>query len=1443
MVKRFKQDIFSVTFTHVAITSSDLAKMIEFKLVQQDSRQLIVTMFNKRIKVREQGDKIVKLIMWSKDLISAAASVEPHAAIAWAGVSLLLPLVLNNSEQKHDMLAGLEQISNLILLYKFREDLYLTGSLPLAPALEDFEYRVTGLYDKILEYQIRAYLHLRHQTFTRGVRNLVKWDDWSGLLSAILTLDSLCVKFTDLIDVEKEQTYMSSQSTHSRMQIDIEKSILDGIAAITRSQREQSNNKCLQALSSDYKGQKNLIPERVPRTCEWFLNDKRFLDWRDKKSSALLWISADPGCGKSVLAKCLVDEHLLSNSTNTSRICYFFFKDGQDSCNESHHALSALLHCLFSPKPADDLIKHAESSYAIHGEKLPGMFSELWSILMQVVADPSAGEIVCLIDALDECRGESRHVFLEALIHFYENERISSNVDTRLKFIITSRLYSDIHDEFARLAQASTYIHCSGEDETEQISQEIDLVIAARVPRQLARLKAAEQQQIIVHLCEIKGRTYLWLHLILDLLQRTISTNNTVERLHKAMESLPRTVYNTYAALLKKSSDPEQARVLLQIITAARRPLTLRELRLAWEVSRDQAERCTRYEDLADVLVEDPNFPTDLRNLCGLLISIYDGQVHLLHLTVREFLVGDSAKAVSQNEVQFDIGEAEQLMTRICTKYLGFAEFVRLELPDYIIPWRPGSTYSNRITTLHADYVFLQYAAAHWHIHLGKTQSQTGNLDMNIALDLVSAGTDRCRLWLLEWCIREGLDNYIWFPWPDLTIAGAVGAQILVIALLREGLDDDQAGSALWAAANWSHMTIVDLLLAAGVDIDSQNDQGKTALHGAVKSHDEMIVRLLLHNGADPNIRDRDELSPLSISVRNGNEILTRLLLENGADTNTRVHRFEGSPVAFAAKNGHNGTVTVLLDKGADLHGRHFPGNSPIAFAAQYGHESVVRLLLERGADLHTPNEKGNSPLALAADGGHQSVVKHLIDQGAYLDTRNNEGDSPVALAAKRGYESVVKLLIDRGAEFDTRNNEGNSPVALAAAQGHDVVVKLLLDRGANLHTRNKEGDGVVALAATRGFGNVVKLLVNRGAILDTRNNEDYRPVGLAVRHGHESVVELLLDLGSEVNARDDKGESLITLAVSRGNESMVNLLLRNGADVRTYNDNVKKMLEEAILVPYDNIVELLLDGGLEPDDALLLATFYGRKTILRLLLERGADSNLQSTSKYGGGSALVIAAERGNEEMVQLLLKHNADVQLRNDEGVSALEMATVYGNELIVKLLLEKGADFGLALCIAASMGTESILEMLLDRGADINVRNDEGLSALEIATAEGNKNIVKILLEKGRPDHGNALLLAASSGNFHILKLLVDKDADIHIRNDDGYGALDMATEKGHDKIVKLLLEKGADVTAVGPRGSVIELATFTGYTNIAELLVARGADPDEWPGKQLRAMFGE
>ncbi|KAF6234181.1 hypothetical protein HO173_007601 [Letharia columbiana] len=243
--------------------------------------------------------------------------------------------------------------------------------------------------------------------------------------------------------------------------------------------REDQETLLRQTLASDYKSDKDLVSERVPGTCEWFFEDDRFLEWRDSNISKLLWVSAGPGCGKSVLARALIDERSLCTNTTAPTVCYFFFKDGQKQRTRGANALCALLHQLFE---STRLITHALPSYKSYRKKLRDAFSELWEILVKSAQDSEAGEIICVLDALDECEKNARNQLIDKLVHFFSQAESCQNTSIQLKFLVTSRPYDDLEQNFRRLSGVSTYMRFDGDEKSQRIGQDINLVIDAKIP-------------------------------------------------------------------------------------------------------------------------------------------------------------------------------------------------------------------------------------------------------------------------------------------------------------------------------------------------------------------------------------------------------------------------------------------------------------------------------------------------------------------------------------------------------------------------------------------------------------------------------------------------------------------------------------------------------------------------------------------------------------------------------------------------------------------------------------------------------------------------------------------------------------------------------------------------------------------------------------------------
>jgi len=933
-------------------------------------------------------------------------------------------LLLNPSIQHKALEEGLGYISDLVCRLTVIERIYMQQkvSRPDSSCPEDikrlrqgFEVRVTTLYSEILEYQVRVVCHPDHKLVKLG-RDIIAADGWVELLVEIKKSELSCGDFTQVLDKEILDHAFKVQNRHMEELLQAQDKRFNKVAEAivtalkVRSEEHRTNEEidCHRVFrTSDYEAQKNRNPRRVNGTCNWFLQHPIYKQWRDQEKDSLLWVSADPGCGKSVLSRSLIDNEFRDMDSYT--VCYFFFKDDNENQKNAKNALCSILHQLFEEKP--HLLKHSVPAFRQNGNKLPELFDRLWSIFTSIATDPEAGNIICVLDALDECKASDRADLVDKLNQLYQHTTENGPEKSALKFLVTSRPYETIENIF----DPST-IRLAGEEESDAIRQEIDLVIKDKVPTIALKLRVKDQPWfepfLEQKLTSMPHRTYLWLHLIVEaiiLRQDHLSAGVTKKNLEAVVDSIPGTVDDAYTTILEKSPNKPLAKKLLHIVVAARRPLTLGEMNIAMNVG----DEIRSYDGLG--LESEDRFRITIRNLCGLFVSVIDSKIFLLHQTAKEFLITKSNAAASHTDVQPQLGfwkhslepeKSDSILAEACISYLLFLVFEEAPL----IVYKENEEDENeedeneedeneedeneedeneeneRVMRYCEEHKFLHYSSLYWVTHFREAVCIDEALP-NMALDICGTGTKRLQTWFTVFRASQYRSSY--FGMTDLMVTSHFGLVLLV-----------------------------QLLLDKGADQSNTAEQGWTALHWAAQEGHEPVTRLLLDREADVSATDEQGWTALHLAAREGHEPVTRLLLDREANVSATTER-GWTALHLAASRGWEPVTRLLLDREADVSATNELGSTTLHWAASRGWEPVTRLLLDRGANVSATNELGSTALHWAALGGHEPVTRLLLDRGANVSATTTSGETALDIAHKRefewdnrsDYDAVIQLL------------------------------------------------------------------------------------------------------------------------------------------------------------------------------------------------------------------------------------------------------------------------------------------------------------------------------------------------------------------------------------------------------------------------------------------------
>ena len=1087
---------------------------------------------------------------------------------------------MNSTIQRDAAILGFESIPLLVHRYQLIENLRRPDqrrsrsheNLDTALLIDDLENKIVQLYRKILEYQIRLTRQYSYAWALRFGRDVIKADDWAKMLADLKLVDDDCSRIAGVLGQDELERSLTDNNHRIddgvyRLQLSLQnlQTDVNEISTTVHQQiqdqkarkLEERAQECLQLfrIGNRYEDQKNRIPHRHPNTCCWFLDNSKFHEWKNKDCSSLLWVSANPGCGKSVLSRSLVDEGLLNSDVSDVTICYFFFKDISIQSRSITTALAAIIHQLCSKKPC--LLEHAVSSYQINGSELSNLFDAMWDILATAAADPRAGEIICILDALDECEQSQQFDLIEKVKNFYSAPQKIEADSVKLRFLLTSRPYRQITARFHKLVYAIPTIHLSGDEESEQISQEIEQVMRAEVAAIASeRFFDAEAEKFLLdQLLGIQNRTYLWLHLILDQIRNSDQASNPRE-IRRQILSLPQSISAAYEGILARTTDRDLATKLLHIIIGAEKPMTVKEMNVAISIEDDSKS----YEDLQ--LESDEGFTLRIRNVCGLFIDICQSMVYLIHQTAKDFLIRqqgerDPIPGVWRHSLSMD--DSHTIIAKVCQTFLLFNDF---QSPSVDL-----SACSFKETTRYCEeHPFFEYASRHWIKHStellenGLPPGKYGKIAC-----LFDVECPRYRNWT---CVYRREDTYI-----------PLNATSVVLACY------------------FKSKPLLQHFIRTCSDVNHQDSDGMTALDHAVCRRDIDMVRILLENGADVQGGTWDHNSWREMTMEDD-------------EPKIQIQTVGAPPIVRAAAQGNLDMIQFLVDHGASVDARDADGKSALHISYEgkaMNGIAPVQVLLDCGADVNLAYDartRNRSPKTLSdlSDVSLNTGMIHepggvldmdfMPDQRSLLLLAVYEGDAPaVGLFLKYGAnpkfsftvgevdqedvilkmdnaedsadhrESITEMLGEQIREPFEDCSKLDSHLASQSTENADSASYPLEDNAFEDFKRSLIQVAEITLthfaviryetqilATLLSYGHYDKIIPSdsdQASQLSLSANAEPTLLHIATILGYTDVAAVLLDAQVvDINAKDHEGETALDKAMKYGRDGVIDLLM-----------------------------------------------------------------------------------------------------------------------------------------------------------------------------------------------------------------------------------------------------------------------------------------------------------
>ena len=622
----------------------------------------------------------------------------------------------------------------------------------------------------------------------------------------------------------------------------------------------------------------------------------------------------------------------------------------------------------------------------------------------------------------------------------------------------------------------------------------------------------------------------------------------------------------------------------------------------------------------------------------------------------------------------------------------------------------------------------------------------------------------------VTYTIETVFDEYGWTP---LAAALDNGNMVLAKHLLGKDKDPQYRGLPMvvfFSDGLYNSPQIIKFL----IDNEINKSSYPQAFLRCAQYNDPKSAKLLLDAGVDINTKDANGINALYYTK---NIELAKELIARGIDTNNE----EGLKTAW----DNFPLLQILVENGVQIPISPENANIGLRKAALLGDEQNTSYFLSRGADVNSCDNNGQTALILNAIQGYPScgwgwgeediqvspaVAKVLINAGANINAMDASKRTALHYLAGGQWCRMMPGPIPMGSRRERQQGFHGDPVA-PPLQYHDLILVLLLEKGAKLNEIDNAGNTPLLVAARERNYKALELLLKAGAKMEIKNNDGKTFFDYINDHGSLKVIK---DAGLIDHIPQSVRNQAFEMYIYDCNRS------------NKYDPKIAKNLIECGA----NINSVFSGSG----NALMfvLDRFYSgiKQAIVEDLVALG--TNLKGVDG-GKRTALHYAVEKSevSVDIVEFLIQKGADIEAKDNSTLTPLTIANVTNKKEHAQALIKAGAKRDISsewwFTIHENWFHDdnrivAKLEKLLNEGVDINTKLIHDMSPTSTRKMPGcGMTALMYLSQKGKIDAVKSLLL---------------RGAVLDLKDDNGKTALDYAKKENRIEMINFLVDKGAE-----------------------------------------------